>query len=476
VSGNSSSLRNSVTFGSLPIFKSGRTEASSVPGPTSGDFSLDNPQDEENARKRVKASRLGDVSLSHNFVGDSAAQPTQLSSTPGVPPKADNSGNAEGFEQEMIAALGLSPTDPRSQRSASTPVATIAHSQMHGGKGQFKELSRESGEPTAGNQSSCEPPTRKPPFADKSLPLVPDEHSDVSAPSVNKQKYWPSNSTPDIVTTSAVPMAVEDAKPPPPPPKDNGNGLAPDEGHKGQHSVSTLGPDEQTGGLSETEDNSDPPSPLRKTSEEVPPENKCKDKDEHLNNGNSIPAGDASSTSLSAVHKKRKSFIPFYPSEPASSTETLESRRKSINGLPPSVPDVQSPLRNEVRYSPGTRSSMLSFGSFGRHSANNKGSRPVTPANDLSQASDAGSPVQMQNESAIGKLKSFGRRRRASVGDLLSSIQGQGSQGQGSHVPAAGQRKRTFNGISVWQSSHNVFLFLFLTQTDTLRPTRVSRS
>ncbi|KAJ5124121.1 uncharacterized protein N7515_007946 [Penicillium bovifimosum] len=436
VAGNSSSLRNSVTFGSLPIFKSGRTEANSVPGRTSGDVSLDNPQDEENARN---APRPGDVSLSHNLDGDSAVQPTQLASPPGVPPKADKFDHAQGFEQEMIASFGLSPTDPSSRRSASTPVATSSHTQMPGDKGQFKELPHESAEPTTGNRSSCEPSMKQALYAEKSLPLVPNEHSDSSASSMNKQTHWPSKSTPDIVTTSAIPVVVEDTKPPPPP-KDNGHGLAPDGGHERQHSVSTLGPDEQTGGPSEADNNSDPPSPLRETSEEVPPKIECKD--EHLHNGNSVPTGNASSAVLPSAHKKRKSFIPFYPSKSASSTESLESRRKSINGLPPSTPDVQSPLRNEVRYSPGSRSRMLRFG---KHSANDKSSRPLTPAKDLSQTSEAGSSVQVQNEeSAIGKLKSFGRRRRSSVGDLLSSIQGQGSQ-----VPAAHERKRSFGRISV---------------------------
>jgi hypothetical protein len=40
------------------------------------------------------------------------------------------------------------------------------------------------------------------------------------------------------------------------------------------------------------------------------------------------------------------SFIPFYPSEFTSSAEVLESKRKSISGLPPSVPDVHSQERH----------------------------------------------------------------------------------------------------------------------------------
>jgi hypothetical protein len=107
-------------------------------------------------------------------------------------------------------------------------------------------------------------------------------------------------------------------------------------------------------------------------------------------------------------------------------------------------------LRNEVRYSPGTRSSMLSFGSFGRQS---KGTRPVTPASGLSQVSQPGSPAGNE-ESTFGKLKNFGRRRRASVGDLLSGIQLQGAQST-----SGGQRKRTFSRLSVC-SSQTSFYFL----------------
>ncbi|KAJ5555011.1 hypothetical protein N7535_007453 [Penicillium sp. DV-2018c] len=443
VAGSSSSQHKSVSFGSLPIFKSGRTGANSVPGPTGGESSLDNSQDEEAAGKPINAPRLENQPVSHNLNGGSAMQPTQLSSPPGVPPKADDSGHAEAFEQEMIATLGLSPTEPRSRRSVSTPVASITD-----GKGKFKELPLSSADATTGNQSSYEPSMEKAPFARKTLPNIPNEHSDPSASSENKEKYWLNKSTPEIITTSANPVVVEDSKPPPPPPKDNYHELAPEGAHERQHSISTLGPDEQTGGPSEAEDNSDSPSPLQETKEEVPPKIECKDKHDHLNNGNFAQTGNTSRASLPAVHKKRKSFMPFYPSEPTKPTETPESRRKSINGLPSYIPDVQSPLRNDVRHSPGTtRSRMLSFGSFGKHGANNKDPGPVAAANGPSQALENGHgpSEQAQNEeSAIEKLKSFGRRRRSSVGDLLSSIPWQESQ-----APAANERKRTFSRISV---------------------------
>jgi hypothetical protein len=176
---------------------------------------------------------------------------------------------------------------------------------------------------------------------------------------------------------------------------------------------------------------------LQETANDVTPEPWVNSKAE-----NSVD--EASDGPRSSAQEKRKSFIPFYPMESPSSAEILESKRKSISGLPPpSAPDVHSPLRNEVRYSPGTRSSMLSFGSFGKQSASGKGTRPSTPANDLSQPSVSGSPAE-NGESTIGKLKNFGRRRRASVGDLLSGIQLQQPQ----NAPE-GQRKRALSRISV---------------------------
>ncbi|KAJ6155983.1 hypothetical protein N7497_004868 [Penicillium chrysogenum] len=417
VSGNSS-LRNSVTFGSLPIFKSERTGLNSDPDPPVS-FCLDGPQGEHNGGKRVKATKSGNNNQSHNHVGETTGQRDQLPSSNGVPPKAEVPGKsafAGDLEQEMIAALGLSPTDPHPRRAASTPMVLNAFSQVNGGKRQFTEPLPQQGESTTGNQSDAEAPASKDPVAEKGLPVIPDEPFHIPVPVVNSQRHQPSKSTPAIVTPSIRPVLDESPKPPSPPPKDNGNGLAPSQGHGRQPSVSTLGPDEQTGRTSNEEIDRDPPSPLQETAGVVP-EPRYESKVEQ--------SADDAPGSLASAQKKRRSFIPFYPSEFTSSAEVLESKRKSISGLPPSVPDVHSPLRNEVRYSPGTRSSMLSFGSFGKQSANGKGTRP-------------------NGESTIGKLKEFGRRRRASVGDLLSGIQLQGPQ-----APQGGQRRRTFSRISV---------------------------
>jgi hypothetical protein len=97
--------------------------------------------------------------------------------------------------------------------------------------------------------------------------------------------------------------------------------------------------------------------------------------------------------------------------------------------IPPSVPDVHSPLRNEVRYSPGTRSSMLSFGSFGKQRRSPTEARRRLPNSFSFPIVDSPFPAgDPDSEATIGKLKEFGRRRRASVGDLLSGIQLQGPQ------------------------------------------------
>ncbi|CAI7566747.1 unnamed protein product [Penicillium crustosum] len=442
----SSSLRNSVTFGGLPIFKSERTGLNSDSDPPGVSLCLDHPQDEHDARKPIKATQSGNNDLSHNRVGKTTVQPKQLSSPNGVPPQPEVPGKsafAGDLEQEMIAALGLSPTDSHPQRAASTPMALNALSQVNGGKQQCTEPLLQPGGNTTSNQPDAEAPVKKAPLAKKSLPVIPDEPFHIPFPIMNSQKHRPSKSTPEIVAPSIRPVLDESPKPPSPPPKDTNNGLAPRQDHRRHFSVSTLGADEQPGRTSNEELDRDPPSPLQETANEVAPEPGYEDKAESS-------MDDPPGSSHSSVRgKKRRSFIPFYPSgssEFTSSAEVLESKRKSISGLPPSAPDFRSPLRNEVRYSPGTRSSMLSFGSFGKQSVNGKGTRPSTPANGLSQPSESGSPAE-NGESTIGKLKEFGRRRRASVGDLLSGIQLQGSQGpQG---PPAAQRKRTFSRISV---------------------------
>ncbi|OQE38530.1 hypothetical protein PENCOP_c008G00716 [Penicillium coprophilum] len=434
VSGNSS-RQTSVSFGSLPIFKSERTGPKFDDNPPVN-LCLDGPECEQN----IKATSSGHNSLSHNYVVP-PVQPKQLSSSNSVPPKPEVPGKsafAGDLEQEMIAALGLSPTDPHPQRSTSTPMALNAFGQAPDRKRQFTEPLPQ-GKSTTSNQSDTEAPAVKLPNSENSLPFIPDEPFHVSFPVTNGQRHRPSKSTPEIIIPSIRPVFDEMPKPPssppPPPPKDHDNGLAPREDHRRHPSVSTLGADERAGSTSDDELDRHPPSPMQETANEVAPEPWDKREAEHSVDGDYAD-------SVPSVQENRKSFIPFYPSRPISSAEVLESKRKSISGLPPSAPDVHSPLRNEVRYSPGTRSSMLSFGSFGKQSANGKGTRPSTPANDLSQPSEPGTSAE-NGESAIGKLKNFGRRRRASVGDLLSGIQVQQPQGA-----PEGQRKRALSRIS----------------------------
>ncbi|KAJ5219956.1 hypothetical protein N7468_009160 [Penicillium chermesinum] len=114
---------------------------------------------------------------------------------------------------------------------------------------------------------------------------------------------------------------------------------------------------------------------------------------------------------------------------------------------------MQSPLRNEVRYSPATRSSMRSFGSFGRQSTNSKGIRPSTPANDLSMPHVDAVSTKSTSDTTKDKLKGFGKRRRPSVGNILTGIQGglQGLQEKIQQPLSAqskekkGQKKRSFS-------------------------------
>lgn len=463
MSGNPYTLRNSVNLGSLPIFKSGRTAPSSNLDPAGVTLCLDDQQGND-ARKPVKAARSGNIAPLHHHVNELGVQQEPI--PPAVPPKTkvpEKSGFAGDFEQEMITALGLSPKDAHSRRSASTPLALGGFSQANGDKRQAAVSSRQL--PKHTSKSTPKPPAMKSPVTEKSLPVVPHEPFEVSFPDSDTQSDQPSQSIPHIVTPSIRPVLAESPRPPAPPPKDHSNSLAPAEGHKRQFSVSTLGAEEQTGHGSDDEADREPPSPLELTGE-VAADTECRRKAESSVDDNPAPSGNVSSGSVPSAQQKRKSFIPFYPTE-SSSSASLESKRKSSSGLPFSAPNTHSPLRNEVRNPPGTRSSMLSFGSFGKLSGN-RGSRPVTPATGLSQASEPGSPAQNE-ESTIGKLKSFGRRRRASVGDLLSNIQVQGSQGA-----PAGQRKRTFSRLSVCRL-RTCSPLLLLTQIGAIRPTGFSR-
>jgi hypothetical protein len=360
-------------------------------------------------------AKSGENSSSHNM--DAGVQPRSFSN--GVLPPNDPSRKSDyagQFEQEMIAALGLSPTDSGQEPRTSTALnSSLTNGQNNNSTQSLSQPKKFT--PATQFVAKKEAKTT----TSKSLPMVPHEPFVVSLPGLNDVEDQPNQGVPQIVAPTIRPVYDESIKAPSPPPKDNG--LVPDAASQRQPSVSTLGPDEQRQRTSQEIDiDREPPSPMDQ------PEN------EFNSAHDSSAPSDAENT---------HDIEPFYSSENLSSAQILETKRKSISGLPPSHAGVHSPLRNEVRYSPGTRSSMLSFGSFGKQSGNGKGTRPSTPANGLSQASGSGSPVQNE-ESTFGKLKTFGRRRRASVGDLLSGIQLQGTQGQ-----SGGQRKRALSRISV---------------------------
>ncbi|KAJ5766765.1 uncharacterized protein N7511_004381 [Penicillium nucicola] len=421
--------RNSASLGSLPMFKFGRTGTGSEPATGLAGSSLDALQTEGNTQDHARVAKSEDYSLPH---GIDASMPSQSSSNRVVPQndpsrKSDYAGQ---FEQEMIAALGLSPTD-RSQEPSTTTALNSS---------QTNDEKRKSTQGLSQLQQSTpmEQPTAKKPIritTSKSLPMVSHEPFVVPLPGLNDSENAPHQSVPQIIAPTIRPVYDESIKAPPsPPPKDSG--LVPDAVSQRQPSVSTLGPDEQRHRTSQEDDSDgEPPSPMD------PIENDPSDTNDKLGSSERLHEEVLGKNALFGEDDAHVDE-PVDSLEPSKSAQALEPKRKSISGLPPSLPGVQSPLRNEVRYSPGTRSSMLSFGSFGRQGGNGKGTRPSTPANGLSQASESNSPLQNE-ESTMGKLKSFGRRRRASVGDLLSGIQAQGIQGQ-----PGGQRKRALSRIS----------------------------
>lgn len=383
-----------------------------------------------------------DMLRSQNHVGGST-KPLPLS------PNADRrrsqgiggkSNYANDFEQEMNAALGLSPTDPRPQQPASVEPALRASGaldQNAQGQQQSKNVI-----------VATERVTGAPTTAEKSLPAVPDQRSDGSvSPSAADEQSQPGvertipSIRPFLDKESKPAIPPKDLPPKDIPPKDQPlkeislKNLAPlPRPTTRQASVSTLGPDEQSASHPPAGEIDSPPSPLQpSTDAEISVYEKPLPRIE--GSGMSLPSADADT-----------GFAPMHP-RTQSSAEILASKRKSLSALPPSAPGVQSPLRNEVRYSPGTRSSMLSFGSFGRQSTNSRGTRPATPANELSQRASAGSPAQ-NGDSKMHKLKSFGQRRRASVGDILSGLQENIQEGI-HRLPEGGKRKRTFSRISV---------------------------
>ncbi|KAJ5965310.1 hypothetical protein N7481_012024 [Penicillium waksmanii] len=455
--------RSSLNFNSLPVFKFGRSDGSA---PDARDpASIENSQDErerEREGKRIKSRGSLDLfGLSKKGNESNEAKP-------------ETSQYMNDFEKEMNAALGLSPTETRAQQSKQQAIAEPTESSQFVRRIQSTrptesaveafEASRES---DSLQLSSREEPMISADATDAtntadantyltSLPLrdIPDPEKDLSIP--------PAERTDDSASSEvADPPGPESIDLPPVPPKNltPESGLIEDRYHQKpqeslvppqpshtprQPSVSTLGDENQSGAHSSSEDDSTPPSPIQAAATEdfidrTPPEDPIY--------GKPIPPTNLSQTSLPPGESVLPGFAP-YPPRPPSPQEVLESKRRSISGLPPSTPGVQSPLRNEVRYSPGTRSSMLSFGSFGRQSTSNSkgGTRPNTPGNDLSQQDSSGSAAQ-NGDSKMDKLKSFGRRRRASVGNLLTGIQGELQGGiQGNQEKS--QKKRGFSRIS----------------------------
>jgi hypothetical protein len=404
------------------------------------DSSQEKFADGERAGKRFKRRRSMDFLRNTFGLGSSSEAAKAKPFSPNA--ETDKSGAFIGksdftndFEQEMIAALGLSPTKAGAEDSTAKHSEQLSNDET---KGDAPETQRAT---DAGQELS----------EGKSLPVLPSQNQNGRlSTDVAVAKSQPSMDISRPMTPSIRPVFDEDLKPSTPPKdlpskdlspnkmpsKDASSksaSLAPQLSHgQRQPSVSTLGADERRPRSSSEEDGETPPSPIQETDREA----------ENLVHGKLMPEPKPTGSSL--LHEDNTGFalIP----RPPSSAEVLESKRRSISGLPPSAPGVQSPLRNEVRYSPGTRSSMLSFGSWGRQSQ----SRPATPANELSSRADSGSPAP-NGDSRIEKLKSFGRRRRASVGDLFTGLQ-DNIQGSSQDSPEGGKRKRTFSRISVWFS------------------------
>lgn len=488
------SLRNSIAFGSLPIFKSGRNDIFSAAAAANMDPAS---VDDEPAGKRLKSD--GSVNNLRSSDKVNVNFPVQNAKEHASPSNFDQhrSGNfpvqssfASDFEQEMNAALGLSPTEARPQHAVNfeprlSPIA-IAPFQFNGPQSQPKDNLNHA----TSNCVTCAPANEEP--SEKSSPGIPSQPSALTNASDIKETSQPSIPVSEATSPSIRPVSedvkslsspeerlsidfpVEDVSAknvvPEVPPKDASpskedppslpakdmaprgvlsNGFLPPVSKftARQPSISTLGVDEDSFGRPRDADMDTPPSPLQQpVSTEV---DDLPDTNFYNQFGSKAQVSEITLPSLDDV---APGFGSAYPSRPPSSAEILESKRRSISGLPPSTPCVHSPLRNEVRYSPGTRSSMLSFGSQGRQSNNSKGTRPNTPANEVLQHPEPG-------ESKIDKLKNFGRRRRVSVGNALSGLQDglskelQGLQTRstenGSQQKESVQKKRAFKRISV---------------------------
>lgn len=135
-------------------------------------------KDEGNSPNHVQVVKSGDKSKSHNLNGGTSLQQKHLSDPNDIPPGTGDSGKAkyaEDLEQEMIAALGLSPTDPLLQRTVSIPLNP---SQMNGHVKQPMGQSQLHGNKAGGMRSVSDMPARKISATDKDLPMIPTQSFD----------------------------------------------------------------------------------------------------------------------------------------------------------------------------------------------------------------------------------------------------------------------------------------------------------
>ncbi|KAJ6032249.1 hypothetical protein N7540_002981 [Penicillium herquei] len=451
--------RNSLNLSSLPVFKFGQNRNPSA-APTDSNDERNNARSE----KRLKSTEPTDIlhSQTDPEVGPSGRAVSQQV----TPEDGQRSGLVGELEQEMIFALGLSPTainpppDPLViDGPASSSRVPIEREIVERGQGQGAPLA-----PLPTSQYASKAPQKKKSpgihslSRDKSLPEVPSSQDYFEAPvspvSPESGNSEPAGAMSQLPIPTIRPVVEVEPSDPPNPifkkilPQDNAPPAPPKDvallktGHAArQPSVSTLGIDERRGSDELDDDFDTPPSPLEPSSPEAP----------IPVYGSPIPEARTSYASVPSVEESLPGAEATFTPRSSTSAQILDANRRSISGLPPSAPNMQSPLRNEVRYSPATRSSMLSFGSWGN---NGRGTRPTTPANELSSLNIESIPQAQNGESKREKLKTFGKRRRASVGDLLSGIQGglQGLQQKIQQEPQekekGHQRKVTFGKIS----------------------------
>lgn len=336
---------------------------------------------------------------------------------------AGRSHAARNFEREMDAALGLSPTESRphhqthDKTTSNDPPVTM----------KILPLLQVPGRPSDGAALADAAPSASLNLNALETTIRPVSQEEIK-PSTPPKDLPPRNPPPEVPPKDLPPKDLPQRDNPLKNLLDQDSKPLPQSSHsQRQPSVSTLDADERMVSRPAEGEVESPPSPIQLPTKEAEPPVYVK----------SLPLAAASGTSLPSVEENTAGFTPMDPRR-QTSAQILDSKRRSISGMP----DVQSPLRNEVRYSPGTRSSMMSWSSFGRRSTN---TRPGTPANGLSHGALG---MRSNGNSKMEKLKDFGKRRRASVGDILSGIQ-ENIQGGLQGIPEGSKRKRTFSRISV---------------------------